>query len=385
MTDIPIPPKSLLWQVSATADESEFFQSADSMTGSLLEALRTSKVPLVDDARVLDFGCGVGKVLIGLHLKRPGLRLHGCDVDHDVITWCRANLDFAECYRNSLTPPLHYEAASFDVINAVSVFTHLSLKQQFQWAWELFRVLKPGGALHFTTHGLAYFGLFSYLVTRRPLTRFSLICLGGNAMLLDLEQTVLEEHYVKGREGEQAQGQLEVAVAHTREAVEAIFAPFAMPYHCEEGPIGSGHDAYVLIKPPDSADAICMEIEKFQEPRQHKVVAFDIPLSGQDTFKTFVCAPDPGVHIATLSARITGLLNGSVIFAQDVGLSRGTRFFGPYDLRPVAVSIPSGLTGSLRLEIKIIGEGNLPPLLHWLVPHAFSRPKQLGKSRLDTP
>ena len=104
--------------------------------------------------KVLDFGCGAGEMLIGLR-NRPNFTLWGCDLESDLVDWCSSNLN-AQCLKNELDPPLPYEDNSFDVINAISVFTHLSLDMQFKWAWELYRVIKPSGYLHFTAHGPAF-------------------------------------------------------------------------------------------------------------------------------------------------------------------------------------------------------------------------------------
>jgi hypothetical protein len=44
----------------------------------------------------------------------------------------------------------------FDLVYALSVFTHLDATGQGFWITELSRVLKPGGFLFITTHGESY-------------------------------------------------------------------------------------------------------------------------------------------------------------------------------------------------------------------------------------
>jgi hypothetical protein len=71
MSTMPVPPKHLLWQVSQNSVESQFIDSAREMTASLLSNIESSGIEIPEQASVLDFGCGVGKVLIGLHEARP--------------------------------------------------------------------------------------------------------------------------------------------------------------------------------------------------------------------------------------------------------------------------------------------------------------------------
>ena len=72
------------------------------------------------------------------------------------VEWCRANLPFARFEINRLDPPLEFEDESFDLVYALSVFTHLTDELQLAWRDELRRVLGPGGSLLLTTHGSSY-------------------------------------------------------------------------------------------------------------------------------------------------------------------------------------------------------------------------------------
>src|SRR5262249_14848680 len=49
--------------------------------------------------------------------------------------------------------PLRYRDASFDLVYAFSVFTHLPESLQLAWMGELRRVLRPGGYLLISLHG----------------------------------------------------------------------------------------------------------------------------------------------------------------------------------------------------------------------------------------
>ena len=52
---------------------------------------------------------------------------------------------------NAARPPLSYPDQSFDLIYAISVFTHLNEEMGNAWLQELHRVLKPNGLLIATT------------------------------------------------------------------------------------------------------------------------------------------------------------------------------------------------------------------------------------------
>jgi len=76
-----------------------------------------------------------------------------------MVDWCRENLPFAEVAVNESSPPLPYESSTFDLVYALSVFTHLTEEAQRSWIHECFRVLKPGGHLLISTLGEHYLSL----------------------------------------------------------------------------------------------------------------------------------------------------------------------------------------------------------------------------------
>jgi len=102
-----------------------------------------------EDPQVLEWGCGLGR--IGSHLV-PDLAYTGVDIDRGSIAWCAENLD-GRFTVNNPQPPLPFADQSWDVVFAVSIFTHLSKKAHLAWRDEIFRVLKPGGVFLFTVHG----------------------------------------------------------------------------------------------------------------------------------------------------------------------------------------------------------------------------------------
>jgi SAM-dependent methyltransferase len=95
--------------------------------------------------RVLDFGCGAGRTL--RHLLDEGAELYGCDVHGPSIAWLEEHVaPPLHVHRNGERPPLPYDDDTFDLVYALSVFTHLP-EGWAEWLLELRRVLKPDGWL----------------------------------------------------------------------------------------------------------------------------------------------------------------------------------------------------------------------------------------------
>jgi len=99
------------------------------------------------DSRILDFGCGAGRIIFPL-MELGYANCSGCDIDGDNIAWLQAKPGMADRFHVSgLQPPLPFPDASFDCIYAGSVFTHLDEATQFAFLEDLNRVLAPGGIM----------------------------------------------------------------------------------------------------------------------------------------------------------------------------------------------------------------------------------------------
>jgi SAM-dependent methyltransferase len=151
---LPVPPARLRVTVAGTPDSAWFLESGRLTAGAIRSALERREVEVGQVDAILDFGCGCGRVM----RQWAGLpaRLAGSDYNARLVAWCRANLPFAHFDQNELAPPLRYDDGEFDVVYALSVFTHLPEELQQRWLQELTRVLRPGGHLLLTLHGDAY-------------------------------------------------------------------------------------------------------------------------------------------------------------------------------------------------------------------------------------
>jgi len=151
---LPVPPARLLFLVTNECDPEWYFESGRAAAESLIALLRGNGLDLAEQAPILDFGCGCGRVTrrwAGL-----GVELHGTDVNPRLVDWCSKHLPFAEFQANRLEPPLAYPDSRFGLVYALSVFTHLPAELEVAWVAELRRILRPGGYLVVSTHGAAY-------------------------------------------------------------------------------------------------------------------------------------------------------------------------------------------------------------------------------------
>jgi SAM-dependent methyltransferase len=97
--------------------------------------------------RVLDFGCGAGRTLRQFLPDAETAEIWGTDIDEASIGWLQENLcPPLNAWRAHALPPLGLEHGTFDLIWAVSVFTHLT-SNSTAWLLELHKLLKPGGYL----------------------------------------------------------------------------------------------------------------------------------------------------------------------------------------------------------------------------------------------
>lgn len=146
----PLPPPSLRSRVG-NASRREFETVGQAGSADVLRVFALARDPNREYPRWLDFGCGCGRIARHVAGALPVARLSGVDVDAAQIRWARRHLagDFSTM---NTAPPLPLEPQSFDVVYAISIFTHLSEEEQHAWLAEIHRVLRPGGLLIATTH-----------------------------------------------------------------------------------------------------------------------------------------------------------------------------------------------------------------------------------------
>lgn len=160
MTEPPRPPDHLLSRVLAKLggdpddEDRQIFDGSGRQSARELEVFAASVGRTLGSfARVLDFGCGPGRVTRWLEPLTSTWELHGCDIDREAIEWAQEHLRFAAFRHTEEKPPLPYSDGYFDLVINHSVFTHLDEAYQDLWLGELRRVVTPGGILILSVHG----------------------------------------------------------------------------------------------------------------------------------------------------------------------------------------------------------------------------------------
>lgn len=147
-----VPPPRLRHRVHGAFDVASYTHAGEVIASELAHRLHENGIEL--GGRVLDFGCGPGRVATRVKALAPACRLFGIDTDGEAIAWARRHLAFtAEFERNAPSPPTRFVPRFFDVVYTVSVFTHLDERSQLAWLDEIARILRPGGAFVATVHG----------------------------------------------------------------------------------------------------------------------------------------------------------------------------------------------------------------------------------------
>jgi len=153
--DPPFPPFELASRVFCVEEWSDPLKAYEELGAQTKRAL-LDLLPddwSVEGKRVLDFGCGSGRTLRHFLSEAETGELWGADVDAASIEWMQEALcPPLHAWRSAAGPPLGLEHGSFDLIWAISVFTHLTTTS-IPWLLELQRLLKPDGLLIATYMG----------------------------------------------------------------------------------------------------------------------------------------------------------------------------------------------------------------------------------------
>jgi len=119
--------------------------------------------------RMLDWGCGCGRMSMHFLAAEDCPEYCGCDIDPDAIHWAQTHLAGGSFSVLGPMPPAPYPADHFDLIVSFSVFTHLTRDVQHAWLAEMRRILVPGGIFLATVHGrMAYAYTCGNLATTFP-------------------------------------------------------------------------------------------------------------------------------------------------------------------------------------------------------------------------
>jgi SAM-dependent methyltransferase len=118
----------------------------------------------LDKAKVLDFGCGYGRLLRLFEYFSDRESLYGCDPWINSIEACQQNGIHCTIRQSEYVPEaLPFDAALFDLIYAFSVFSHLSQRAANASFGALAKVAKPSALLFLTIFPVEFWDSMSHL------------------------------------------------------------------------------------------------------------------------------------------------------------------------------------------------------------------------------
>ena len=142
----PMPPRELVITVAGSYDPEKFLLNGFSTFRNIEKVLwNTVEKKFGDFDRILDWGCGCGRITRYFQEYAGCSEIWGADVVKESISWCSINFPFGKFYSIPLFPPTDLPDAHFDLVLGLSVFTHLDERTQFKWLEELWRITKDGG------------------------------------------------------------------------------------------------------------------------------------------------------------------------------------------------------------------------------------------------
>ncbi|MFI4989746.1 MAG: class I SAM-dependent methyltransferase [Solirubrobacterales bacterium] len=134
----------------------------------VFDALASVGVDIANVDSALDFGCSSGRVVRVLAAAYPNVRWHGCDPNGPAIEWASENLPEIEFFTNGDEPPVPLADGSLDLAYAISIWSHFAPQLGLRWFEEMHRLIRPGGHLVCTTHGMSAIALYAQLALRSP-------------------------------------------------------------------------------------------------------------------------------------------------------------------------------------------------------------------------
>lgn len=152
---VPYPPLSLASRVCSLKGRGDPLSDYEKL-GAETKAALLNLLPAgwsFEEKRILDFGCGAGRTLRHFMTEARRAEIWGADIDAPSVAWLQANLSPPlRVVRSAADPPLGLGYGTFDLVWALSVFTHLT-DSSLPWLLELHKVLKPDGLLIATYMG----------------------------------------------------------------------------------------------------------------------------------------------------------------------------------------------------------------------------------------
>jgi SAM-dependent methyltransferase len=109
-------------------------------------------MPSAGSYSLLEFAAGYGRVTRFLRAALPGASIAACDIHEQAVTFIEQELGVL-AFRSHRVPEEWRAPRRYDVIFALSFYSHMPRETWARWLRAHMDALEPTGALIFTTHG----------------------------------------------------------------------------------------------------------------------------------------------------------------------------------------------------------------------------------------
>ncbi len=151
--DFAFPPNYYLYE-TYKLDYKQYKEDGELSAKEIFEW--TSKY-IQGEFKILEWGCGVARIVRHIpNLIDKGSIVFGADINEDMINWNFDNIHNITFKKTDYLPPTLFDNNQFNLVFALSVFTHIEFNFQSDWLKEMKRIISDNGVFLFTTHGKKY-------------------------------------------------------------------------------------------------------------------------------------------------------------------------------------------------------------------------------------
>jgi SAM-dependent methyltransferase len=141
------------------ADGLQLWQQTLAFTTVLTNQYRSQTGKELSAARVLDFGCGYGRIMRAMYYFCDPEQLYGCDPWTDALEHCRRDAMFGHFALSDYLPDRLPFEGEFDLLYAYSVLTHTSARATKQCLDVLAAACTPEGIVAITIRPVEYWNV----------------------------------------------------------------------------------------------------------------------------------------------------------------------------------------------------------------------------------
>lgn len=148
---LPVPPEEY-WLGYGSNGIEEYLGDGKYDVEIMMKILKDSGFELTKGNKMLDLGCGGGRMIRWFLPYADKCELWGTDINSELIYWLNKYLNPPFNFATTTTVPhLPFADSYFDLIYCGSVFTHID-DLAVSWLLETRRILDPDGRLFITIH-----------------------------------------------------------------------------------------------------------------------------------------------------------------------------------------------------------------------------------------